>query len=404
MRNTDLQEIFIRFLQGKASPEEATFLIEQFAKQVDQTQLKAVIRRQLEAGGDIADSVRQAWEPALQDAYKAIRSQIAEKSQVSDANGVEGSRFRSYRFGRWMGGAAAAVILCVAISILFFYQPNTAVSDQATVVQPRDIAPGGNKAILTLGNGAQVILDSVATGVVSTQGNTGIVKLNNGLLAYRKSNERSGEVLFNTVRTPKGGEYQIELSDGTRIWLNAASSVRFPNEFTGSSRHVEITGEAYFEVSNNEKKPFSVSVNGLTVLVLGTHFNVMAYRDEPVSKVTLLEGSLKVREGDHEVLLMPGQQAQAGPDGHLKKVRQVDLQGVMAWKNDQFWFNDDSIETVMRLLSRWYNVKVAIRGHIPQHFGGYISRDIYVSKVFEALKATNYLNYEIQDSTIIVSP
>lgn len=401
MRNTDLQEVFIRFLDGKASPEEVDFLIEQFRTQGGHAELRAIIRRQVESDGDIPDSVREAWEPILEETYQAIRSEIFQECR---SNEIEMPGIATYRLRWWNYGIAVAIILSIAFSILVFYQPKRIFPDETPVVQHHDIAPGGNKAILTLANGAQIVLDSVKTGIVSTQGNTGIVKLDNGLLAYKKSAKADGEVLFNTVTTPKGGEYQVVLSDGTKIWLNAASSVRFPNEFRGNSRHVDITGEAYFEVAKNENMPFSVSVNGLTVWVLGTHFNVMAYRDEPISKVTLLEGSLKVQQGDHEVLLRPGQQAQAGGNGYLRKIMDVDLHGVMAWKNDQFWFNDDSIETVMRLLSRWYDVRVEIRGNIPQHFGGYISRNIYVSKVFEALKATNYLNYEIQDSTIIVSP
>ena len=402
MDNTDLQQIFVRYLAGEASPEEVKLLFLEFDREDNEAGLRAAIRRQLEAGPDVSEDVRHTWDPVLQDIYASIKARVDHGREPENAAEVT----LRIHHRRWLKYTAAATIaLLVTFTFLhFFNRTNTKPLQPIAAVTQPDIAPGGNKAILTLSNGTSISLDSLRKGFVSIQGSTKIIQPENGLLTYDRSGIKSSEVLFNTLTTPRGGQYQVVLPDGTKVWLNDASSIYFPGEFTGKVRQVRITGEVYFEVAENAKMPFEVLVNDIAVQVLGTHFNVMAYKDEPVARVTLLQGAVKVKEGSKTILLKPGQQAQVSGDGGPIHVESVDPQGIIAWKNNQFWFNDDSIQTVMRQLSRWYDVEVIIKGDIPQHFDGNISRNISISQVLEALQATRHLQYEIQDRTIIVSP
>ena len=402
MDNTDLQQIFARYLAGEASQEEVKLLFLEFDKENSETGLRAAIRRQLESEPDVSEEVLHTWDPVLQDIYASMKARMDRGCESAGAAKVT---LRIQR-KKWLTYSAAATIALLATFTFlhFFNHRNTKPPQPVAAVMQPDIAPGGNKAVLTLANGTKITLDSLKKGIVSIQGSTKIIQPENGLLTYDRADSKRSEVLFNTLTTPRGGQYQVVLPDGTKVWLNDASSIYFPSEFTGKVRQVRITGEVYFEVAASAKIPFEVLVNDITVQVLGTHFNVMAYKDEPVSKVTLLQGAVKVVEGSRTVLLKPGQQAQMSDKGGLIHVESVDPQGIIAWKNNQFWFNDDSIQTVMRQLSRWYDVEVIIKGDIPQHFDGNISRNISVSQVLEALQATRHLQYEIQDRTIIVSP
>lgn len=401
MKGTDLRQIFTRYLAGKASRKEIRFLFREFTRKNHETELRSLIRERMESGEGLPDAASPDTKPVLEDIWKTIKAKISYEVERKGEKQILPVIHRL----RWLKYSAAAVIaILIAASFFFFLNYKQPREKQQLIVRQNDVAPGSNKAILTLANGKKIALDSAMKGMISTQGNTKILKTGNGLLTYDKSNLKSPEVLFNTISTPKGGQYQVILSDRTKVWLNAASSIHFPNEFTGKTRKVQVTGEAYFEVTDDPDKPFQVIVNNITVQVLGTHFNVMAYQNEPVAKVTLIQGAVKVKEGNKDVLLQPGEQAQISSEGQITKVKALDDQATIAWINNQFWFEDDDIQTVMRELARWYNVKVVIRGNIPQHFGGIISRSLYVSKVLQALQATSHIKYEIQDSTIIVSP
>ena len=404
MKNKNLPEIFKRYLKGTASPDEVRLLLRHFDQPGDRATLSAAIRAQLESGEEVPESIRAQWDPVLQDAYTTIKARIQEGKTSSEPVSFFLRRGRGMGAWKYVAAAVAVVLVCAAGLLYIRRQPipRHAVAHQPVV---RDIAPGSTqKAMLILANGKQIALDSVKTGMVSRQGNIRIIKQSTGKLAYSGSTANESAVYYNTILTPRGGQYQVELSDGTQVWLNDASSLYFPNQFTDRTREVQITGEAYFEVAENAAQPFSVHVNGMTIEVLGTHFNVMAYGDESIAKVTLLEGAIKVAGKNKPVLLKPGEQAQFDPDGKLIGLEPVDLQGTIAWTKNQFWFDNDSITTVMRQLARWYDVDIVVKGNIPQHFDGYLSRNIYVSKVFEALQATSHLQYEIREDTIIVSP
>ena len=265
-----------------------------------------------------------------------------------------------------------------------------------------DVAPGGNRAVLTLANGSQIILDSAANGNLAQQGNTKIVKLDSGQLAYNSLNERSDDVLYNTISTPRGGQYQIVLADGSKVWLNAASSLKFPTAFTGKERKVELTGEGYFEVAKNARMPFRVAVTGMTVEVLGTHFNINAYIDESTIKTTLLEGSVKVAKSDRQLVIKPGQQAELTPNAEFIIHNSIDVDEVMAWKNGLFNFNKADIKEIMRQAARWYDVDVVYEGNISgEKYIGKVARNTNLSEMMKILEL-NGVKYRIDGRKITV--
>jgi ferric-dicitrate binding protein FerR (iron transport regulator) len=315
---------------------------------------------------------------------------------------------------RWT--AAAAVLLLLASAAYLVWKktslPNALAVNRSTPQAPKnDVAPGGNKAILTLADGTEVVLDSTNNGAITKQGNVTVIKLDDGQLSYKRSaSTTSSTISYNTVSTPRGGQYQLVLTDGTKVWLNAASSLRFPTSFIGNDRRVEITGEAYFEVAHDNKKPFFVAVADMNVEVLGTHFNINAYPDERTIKTTLLEGAVKVESQNQSALLVPGEQARLlnAPleDGNrrLQTINHVDLEQVVAWKNGKFQFNQASVETIMRQVSRWYDVEVVFEGPIPdKRFNGKMYRNVNASQVLSILEEGG-IHFRIEGNKVTVTP
>jgi len=302
---------------------------------------------------------------------------------------------------------AAAIIICMlSVSLYFLFKPQPArqISKTENIKSPaNDVAPGGNKAILTLANGTSIILDSAANGTLTTQGNSKILKLN-GMLSYNTLKNKSSEVLYNTISTPRGGQYELMLSDGSKVWLNAASSLRFPAAFVGKERKVELLGEAYFEVAKNAAMPFKVKVHGMEVEVLGTHFNINSYDNESMIRTTLLEGSVKINKNNSSSLLKPGEQAQMNKAGEIKIINNVDVEEAIAWKEGKFQFDKADIHDIMRQLARWYDVDVEYKGTVSSHFGGTISRDVNLSQVLNMLHLTGEVNFQIQDKKVLVMP
>lgn len=265
-----------------------------------------------------------------------------------------------------------------------------------------DIAPGGNKAQLTLADGTKITLDSNYNGTLAKQGNTRIL-LNNGALAYKGVPSSNATVHFNTLTTPNGGQYHVTLPDGTGVWLNAASSLKYPTAFTGTQRMVSLTGEAYFEVAQNASAPFIVNAGDATVQVLGTHFNINAYSNEKTMRTTLLEGAIKVIKQQNEVLLTPGQQTQINEATGKFNVKTVDTEDVIAWKNEQFAFANMDIPTVMRQISRWYNVTIVFAGKPPTgEINGKISRNYNISQVLKMLEYTAGIKYSVEGQQVTI--
>jgi len=306
---------------------------------------------------------------------------------------------------------AATIVLALTFGgyyffSIHFFQPTGIVQEQ-----PSDISPGTNKAVLTLTNGQTIILSNAQNGQLTLQGNSRITKIDNGVLAYenikQKGNPANNQsVLYNELSVPKGGTYQMVLPDGTKVWLNSASSIRFPTAFVGKYRKVRVSGEAYFEVAKDPDQPFIVETHDTKITVLGTDFNVMAYENESEVKTTLLDGVVKaeIPNSQKGILLKPGQQASINKGSQDINVEKVDAADAAAWIHGFLSLNEYSVQELMNKLSRWYDVKVEYKGGVPkQKFGGLINRNTNLSDVLSALKVAG-ISTEFKHHKIIVLP
>lgn len=343
--------------------------------------------------------------------------QMSDQAAVSILNNIlkKGKRFviqkknskTVYTF--WLGLAASVLVILGGAYFISdkkeyaIAKEDSSSSVGLTTEKSAKILPGGHHAVLTTSDGKAIILDSMPNGLLTQQGNTDVKKLG-GLLEYKApaSFIRDTVISYNTVSTPRGGQYQIVLSDGSKVWLNAASSIRFPTAFSGSLREVELTGEAYFEVAKNKEKPFQVKVRDMKIAVLGTHFNVKAYEDEAETKTSLLEGSVKIIQGKEAGLLKPGQQAVINFKDDKVKIATADMVEVIAWKNGLFRFEGANIETIMREIGRWYDVEIVYAGKVPmRRFEGKINRNAGLSEVLRILELSN-VKFSIAGKKIIV--
>lgn len=322
-------------------------------------------------------------------------------SNVMESGVVRELPARRYPMWRW----AAACILFIAALGFYFLRPISQPNNSLTQKRPSaTIVPGSNKAELTLANGKKLTLNNSSSGKISTNGNVTFIEMDKGRLTYNGElgNQKNDHVAFNTLTTPAGGQYQLILPDGTKVWLNASSSLRFPVTFEGNSRRVELTGEGYFEVAKNKAKPFIINANEQEIKVLGTHFNVMAYQDEASTNTTLLEGSVQVTKGEERKILVPGDQARV--NSKIQIVR-VDPEESIEWKNGNFNFSHEKIEGIMRKLSRWYNVDIEYHGKITNEgFVGTVPRSKDLSEVLSTLESTGLVHFKVKERSVIVMP
>lgn len=304
-------------------------------------------------------------------------------------------------FPQWKAIAASTIIVIGASSLFYFLNDKTATPvTPKTIVIKSDVKPGVTGALLTLGNGSTIVLESVSNGQLTNQKNTAVIKKKGELVYTQGSNAQEEQ---NTLTTPRAHRYNLVLADGTKVWLNAASSITFPTAFIGKERKVVITGEAYFEVTKDLKHPFRVFANGIEVKVLGTHFNINAYQDEDNIKTTLLEGSVQLSKNGTRVFLKPGEQAQAFNTGAIKIASDVNLHAIMAWKNGTFYFENASIQMVLKEISRWYDVTVIYEKGIPKRFfEGEIQRDLQLSVLLKTLEKSNDIHFKLEGKTIKV--
>jgi ferric-dicitrate binding protein FerR (iron transport regulator) len=289
---------------------------------------------------------------------------------------------------RWWWAAALLIGITTVTWLTYTPAPKQAIALK--------IKPGKDVAILTLADGTTITLDSASNGIISQQGNVRITKLPTGELVYTPEGSNVQETLYNTMTTPKGGQYKLTLPDGSKVWLNAASSITYPAAFVGKERTVTIKGEVYFEVAKNENMPFHVKANNITVDVLGTSFNIMAYDDEPAIKTTLITGAIKVN--GH--LLKPGQQAV-----NERITDNADIEEAIAWKNGLFEFNQQSIVSIMQQISRWYDVDIQYQGTIKSKtFTGQISRYADIATVLQMMELTGGIHFKVSDRTVTAMP
>lgn len=378
-----LKELIKKYNEGKASPEEIAAVEEWYA-----------------GVNNDKDTFRNEGHRDL--LKKGVWSSL--NDHISDSEKRPHDKGRKIR-KLYAGLRLAAVLLIVFSFGLYLYIQDRDRSALAVhnKKHPEEILPGSNKAVLALGNGKTIDLDDAANGDLARDGNLTIKKSGDGQVIYQVgSNGSAGlnDVSYSTISTPRGGQYQIVLPDGSHVWLNAASSLRFPSAFTGNERSVKLEGEAYFEVAKDKQKPFMVEVKGMKVEVLGTSFNLMAYDEEPEIQTTLLEGSVKVVQGANYKIIKPGQQASVLQNSI--DVNDVDTDEITAWKNGLFQFSQAGLETVMHQLGRWYNVDIVFEGKIPdEHFHGKVSRNANLSQVLKILELSG-INFTVEGRKIIV--
>lgn len=387
MNPSSLEELFKRYYEKSATADEKAKLFQLIEESSDQQLLELI-----QLHGKQLDRP----EPVISN----DKSQAMLKNILRDKDSVS-----PVRKMKWVWAAAA--VFLVAVSLGYFFMWGTAKNQNVSVSKPTPgnlIQPGGNKAILTLANGKQIILDNADNGDLTSEANVKVIKLSDGQISYQTTGN-TNEIAYNTIITPNGGQYQLILSDGSKVWLNAASRLRFPASFVGKERAVELSGEGYFEIAPDRKRPFRVMVNDTKVEVLGTHFNINAYTDEPSMTTTLLEGKIKLNSGSSVHLLKPGQQALVLSPGNIQVVDNADLEEAIAWKNGKFIFNGNSIQSIMRQLSRWYDVKVEYSNNLPNdEYVGAIQRSDNISAMLHILEKTKTIDFKITGKQVTVLP
>ncbi|MNR01771.1 fec operon regulator FecR [compost metagenome] len=298
-------------------------------------------------------------------------------------------------------------MLGVSSTIYFFSNSNPDRAQKQTITAAKKIEHGGDRAILTLADGQKIILDEAANGELAKSSGIKITKAADGRLVYTVTNEEPNDltVKYNTIETPKGGQYQINLPDGSLVWLNAASKLTFPTRFVGEARLVTLAGEGYFEISKNKAMPFKVKTSRQEVEVLGTHFNISAYTDETYTRTTLLEGAVKVKllNEQQSSVLKIGEQAVLSSNSLT--VDKVDVEAAVAWKNGYFRFDDEALETIMNKVARWYNVDVVYEQPKlkSEKLGGITTRFSEVSSLLKMLELTGKVKFKIEGRQITVT-
>lgn len=395
MDTTEQQQLMEKFLGGKMSLPEITRFRELLHRQEGAEHWQELIAEKLKENpeNNFAEEDLEAW-------YQELQTRMA----VSPVAVMDSGTGKLKTLRNW-GWAAAAMVIVVGAVWLFSNQQKANNTPQVAIT-PADIQPGKEGAVLTLADGSKVVLDSLGNGLISTQSGTKVV-LKDGVVSYEPL-QKDAAIAYNSIATPKGRQFSILLPDGSRAWLNAESSLRYPTAFSGNERRVEVSGEAYFEVAHNADKPFRVSIGaGTEVEVLGTSFNVNAYTNENAINTTLLEGKVKMKSaGKGELLLRPGQQARL-PGNNANGIAletEVDTDKVMAWKNGLFNFDGAGIEEVMRQLERWYDIEVVYEKGIPDIiFGGKLRKDVSLSGVLKSLEESE-VHFRMEGRRLIVLP
>jgi transmembrane sensor len=390
-----IERLAEKMMLGTITPEEQAML-DEWARQVPGDQLYWASGDANEAGLKSRLLARIRETAGLEEGHEEMETTVRRMPLVKRV--------------RW-SAAAVVLLLLAGGSYLFLHRPSGVPSMASTAAASKSVgAPGHDAAILTLSGGRQILLDSTMQDTILTEGND-IIAGTKGRLAYNPGSLREdqgssaagGETIYNTLSTARGGQYQLTLPDGTKAWLNASSSIRYPTAFTGTSRPVTITGEVYFEVAINPHRPFVVTAGATDITVLGTHFDVMAYSDESHLRTTLVEGAVRVQQGDQTTLLHPGEQARINAETHRITVKKVETGDAIAWVNGRLSLESDDIGTLMRQISRWYNVDVRYEGTPPNaRLFGTINRNVNLSDILTALG--NYgIKARLSGTTIVIS-
>lgn len=369
------------------------------------------LANKINRGDKIADELLAIEQFDVKAASNRFFSETGLVYRKSNENNKVVSLFRG-NFFRW--SAAATIIILLSAGWYFLNIKKDINADLLKENKKSSfniVKPGSNKAILTLSDGAQVVLDSIGNGIIDTEGNVKILKLEDGRLSYSVTEHKQTlKTEYNTITTPRGGQYQITLPDGTGVWLNSASSITFPTSFNGNERLVKISGEAYFEVTHQHSKestelmPFVVEVATSRITVLGTRFNVNAYADEEALRTTLVEGSVKISNGKNTTLIIPGEQASLKLGEANYKIVHPDIEEVLAWKNGKFLFRNANAQSIMRQLSRWYDIDIRSTEDLSGiSFSGGISRKDRIEKLLELLELDGRLKFTMNGNVLTVT-
>ncbi|MDO6429054.1 FecR domain-containing protein [Flavitalea sp. BT771] len=398
MPDQNIATLIDRLLNGSITPAEKEFLAKWIAYDSDEKELHSMMER---AWSDFKPGQNLPAEKAGQLLESILHR--AKENDTAQPKAIHGDRIGwrpSIRAYQW----AAAVLLFVIVTGVGFYFLRKQPGAIPTAIARRDVLPpAASNAVLTLANGQTIVLDSAGKGNIAIQRTTAIIKQGDGDIAYRTTG-KTDDIEYNTLTVPRGSRIaHVTLSDGTRVWLNAGSSLRYPVSFNGQDRQVSVTGESYFEVAQDKAHPFVVSKGNCAIKVLGTHFNVNAYDEEEKIKVTLLEGSVKVISGAGNNLLLPGQMAVMNAGQKMEILENADIERVMAWKNGYFNFANADIRTVLRELSRWYDLELVFDDVTNEKFHVEIRRDIPLSKVLSILEMTDKVHFNISGKKVTVT-
>ena len=340
------------------------------------------------------------WDFLNEEDEDALQSRIYEEIKAKTVDVTEKSNPQLWT---WVGIAASFLVIILAGLYYYPGKPTEVLIAKEPIIV-EDILPGGNKAILTLSDGSKIVLDDKKNGILTEQDGVTVAKAADGQLVYTFTGKKKHvNALYNAIETPVGGQYQVNLPDGSKVWLNSSSLLRFPALFSGNTREVELRGEAYFEIAADQTMPFIVNSGNQSVKVLGTHFNINAYTDEPSINTTLLEGSVLVSElgNNRSVFLKPGEQSIITDDIRVVK---VDIQTAVAWKDGFFQFNGADIGTIMRQLGRWYGISVRHEGKISQQkYDGAINRKLTLLQALELLEKSQ-IHSKLEGREVIVMP
>lgn len=390
MLEKEISILIEKYKNGTLTEEESAFLNAWYLKYAEEKSSSFDVE-------DLAGNLDQLWD--------SLEERVV-------AEGFRTERLKPAKVLLWSRVTAAASVLVVLGTALYFFKADYSKVNSDHVMAATEIKPGSNQAVLTLADGSRISLNDVANGQLASQAGITITKTKNGQLIYTIADQQSAGSgsEFNTIETPRGGQYQINLPDGSRVWLNAETKLKFPVTFAHKTqRKVELIGEAYFEVAKVKEKgvrmPFIVGSKGQQVEVLGTHFNVNAYGDDEYTKTTLLEGSVRVSRlvNPQSARLIPGQQASLS--SRTLNLKNVDTEQAVAWKNGQFMFSNESLPEVMKEVSRWYDVEIVYNGDFSAVvIGGSVSKFTNISEVLDILGLAGEVDFKIEGKKVIVNP
>nr|WP_162988974.1 FecR family protein [Pedobacter schmidteae] len=392
-----LKVLFKKYINDRCTTAEIELLMQAFNEAETEAELKSAITLELQREYDAQEELE--LDAKMLKLYEQLKPELKTEIVKKPA---------TLLIGNYIKYSIAAAVLIICSVFIYRYSVPANLKDQVMVRQQQnDVAPGGNKAILTLADGTEISLTDAENGELTKQSGIVVTKTADGQIVYQITGEGVSDAkasAYNTITTPAGGQYQINLQDGSTVWLNAGSSLKYPTIFNTHERKVELKGEAYFEIVKDKTKPFVVFTNGAgkaqEVTVLGTHFNINCYDNEETTKTTLLEGSVKVKSGSAVVTLRPGQESRLAQG---IQINDVDPNLAIDWKNGGFYFNDEDIYSIMRKLARWYDVEVVYKGNVPAvPFGAEIDRSKKLSEVLSLLEKSGGIHFKIEGRRVTV--